>query len=375
MRGIEAARIGAAEGSDRPMPSAAARSIRSAFCSGVRSCMTPVARWANCTSSSRLVWSARSMIQAQPEERPALVAIERALRNAHLRVAAALDGIAAPRQAGLGEIAFGQAEQARIEVVDLQPHIAGDQRPQGARIFPGRTDRGEDGTGIFQPGDVIGDDVLGGLLGELRGEMLLVGIERQDPGPAALARTRPLKRGLHLQDARHAFGALQIAGQPEDAFGVARKQCRAHEAPPLRTQVSLVPPPCEELTTIEPFGRATRRETARHHPGVASGHGERAQIDMARLDDIPGERRAHGEVDHRLGDVIARVLLQPVAAFLQLGLARFRADADAVAAGLADRLDHQLVQIVERIGERSRARGRYRSRHSAGSAPRRGNSG
>ena len=57
-----------------------------------------------------------------------------------------------------------------------------------------------------------------------------------------------------IEDARKIFRPLGIAGQPEQIVGHARQ----HRRQSSTTQVSLVPPPCDELTTSEPAFSATR---------------------------------------------------------------------------------------------------------------------
>src|SRR5262249_6900224 len=58
----------------------------------------------------------------------------------------------------------------------------------------------------------------------------------------------------HVEDARGLLGALHVAADPEERVGDARQ----HQASPRSTQVSLLPPPCDELTTIDPARSATR---------------------------------------------------------------------------------------------------------------------
>src|SRR5690606_17548730 len=60
-------------------------------------------------------------------------------------------------------------------------------------------------------------------------------------------------REAHLQHARQVLGPLQVAGHPVQVGGSA-----AQHAASSTIQVSLVPPPCDELTTSEPSRNATR---------------------------------------------------------------------------------------------------------------------
>jgi hypothetical protein len=80
------------------------------------------------------------------------------------------------------------------------------------------------------------------------------------------------------------------------------------------TQVSLVPPPCEEFTTSDPFFSATRVSP----PGVmlhAVGEHlhEGAQVDMARREALLGQDRHGRQRQRRLGDVVAGPRLQLLA--------------------------------------------------------------
>src|SRR4029077_9946386 len=57
---------------------------------------------------------------------------------------------------------------------------------------------------------------------------------------------------VDVQEAARVLGPLDVAARPVERLGDAAE----HQA--LSTQVSLVPPPCEELTTSEPSRSATR---------------------------------------------------------------------------------------------------------------------
>src|SRR5262249_7756617 len=58
---------------------------------------------------------------------------------------------------------------------------------------------------------------------------------------------------VHVDEARDVLGALEVPVHPVDAVGHA-----AQHAPSSSTQVSLLPPPCDEFTTSEPSLSATR---------------------------------------------------------------------------------------------------------------------
>jgi len=70
---------------------------------------------------------------------------------------------------------------------------------------------------------------------------------------------------IHVDEAGHVFGALDVARHPVDGIRNARKErfrvqdhagCSCLSG--ARTQVSLLPPPCDEFTTSDPFRMATR---------------------------------------------------------------------------------------------------------------------
>src|SRR5690606_38603906 len=58
----------------------------------------------------------------------------------------------------------------------------------------------------------------------------------------------------HVDQARGVLGALDVARGPVEVAGGAAQ----HQVPPSSTQVSLVPPPCDEFATSEPSRSATR---------------------------------------------------------------------------------------------------------------------
>src|SRR5262249_19485722 len=99
-------------------------------------------------------------------------------------------------------------------------------------------------------------------------------IKSNDPGPGIIAATAALERRLGFENARQTFGALEVAPHPEYALGVAGEKT-AHASSSFKTQVSFVPPPWLELTTIEPLRSATRvRPPGKSHvssPVIAKG--------------------------------------------------------------------------------------------------------
>ena len=59
---------------------------------------------------------------------------------------------------------------------------------------------------------------------------------------------------VHVEQPRGLFRPLHVAAHPEQRFGDARE----HHVSPRSTQVSLLPPPCDEFTTIDSGLSATR---------------------------------------------------------------------------------------------------------------------
>ena len=115
------------------------------------------------------------------------------------------------------------------------------------------------------------------------------------------------------------------------------------------TQVSLVPPPWEELTTSEPSRSATRVRP----PGTMvtsrpeSTKGRRSMCRGARP--LLGEGGAGGQRQGGLGDVALGRGDDLAAEGLDLGLGGGGADEHAVAAGAVDFFDHELGQVREHV--------------------------
>ena len=121
-------------------------------------------------------------------------------------------------------------------------------------------------------------------------------------------------------------------------------------------QVSLLPPPCEELTTSEPFTQRNARQAAGRDVGLWPAEDEWTQIDMTRLDAVADESRHGGQRYHRLRDEIARRGLQLRGELIALALARRRPHEHSVAAGAVDGLDHQRIQMMQEHARAVRAR-------------------
>jgi hypothetical protein len=77
------------------------------------------------------------------------------------------------------------------------------------------------------------------------------------------------------------------------------------------TQVSLLPPPCEEFTTSDPRRSATRVKPSGHQRDVFAIENVRAQIDVARLHFAFEESRARAKAQRGLGDIVSRLGQDP----------------------------------------------------------------
>ena len=113
--------------------------------------------------------------------------------------------------------------------------------------------------------------------------------------------------------------------------------------------MSLLPPPCDELTTSEPRRSATRVSppgtTVNESPHSTYG----PQVDVPRRDPVVDEVRRARERQRRLGDVVARLGLDAPAELLALFGRAVRPDQHAVAARLSNRLHDELVEVLEHV--------------------------
>src|SRR6185436_5537555 len=97
-----------------------------------------------------------------------------------------------------------------------------------------------------------------------------------------------------------------------------------------------------------PLWQGNTGQPAREYPDIlAVVDCERSKINMARLQAILDESRHCGELDHRLRDPAARVLLDPTAQRIQLGLGSTRADHDALATGAVHWLHDEIVEAIQ----------------------------
>ena len=82
-----------------------------------------------------------------------------------------------------------------------------------------------------------------------------------------------------------------------------RSGLRSADSPPVAaiTQVSLLPPPCDELTTSEPLLQGHARQAARQHVDVFAVQDVRPQIDVPALEVVADDRRDAGQRQASVG--------------------------------------------------------------------------
>ena len=88
-------------------------------------------------------------------------------------------------------------------------------------------------------------------------EPLVLAADADDRVPAqqvGLLRLLEQRVEVDVEQARRVLGALHVARDPEQRLGDPRE----HHVSPRSTQVSLLPPPCDEFTTIDSGLSATR---------------------------------------------------------------------------------------------------------------------
>ncbi len=150
----------------------------------------------------------------------------------------------------------------------------------------------------------------------------------------------------HLENAREVFRALDVAREPVEVIGGAREHYRSS------TQVSFVPPPWLELTTSEPFFKATRVSppgTMRTRSRPVSTNGRRSTWRGA----TPSSTQVGQVESANVGCAmkLLRIRFELGAEYRDRRLVGLRPDQHAVAAGAVDLLDHQFLEVIEHIGE------------------------
>src|ERR1700694_3300652 len=165
----------------------------------------------------------------------------------------------------------------QIKFVELFPHCRGDDLANRARVLPGGADAGPDRIDVVRIEREKLDDALlrgrpvallefGGVAGNVHEGL-----------PLLRRANRQIEHEIQVDvdETRDVLGALDVAAHPVDGIGDTTEHYRGTPrgtstatSPPegpsssagssASTQVSLLPPPCDELTTNDPFVSATR---------------------------------------------------------------------------------------------------------------------
>src|SRR4030095_12541347 len=156
----------------------------------------------------------------------------------------------------------------QVHAVDLFPHFRGDRVSNRARILTGGSQTRVNGIRVFLvEGEKTYDLVFShGLAVSLLENLHVAGsIDQWLPLMSGRQRKIELQVEIDSDKARDVFSALGVTRHPMHGICDAAKQrtfFARHDAATsglrLSTQVSLLPPPCDEFTTSEPFLSATR---------------------------------------------------------------------------------------------------------------------
>ena len=181
---------------------------------------------------------------------------------------------------------------AVIEAVDVLPQLARDAVADGPGVLPHPGDAADDGIGVVlaEP-----EELEHGLRRRVAVELeepLVLAAHADDRVPAqqvGLLRLLEQRVEVDVEQARGLLRPLHVAPHPEQRFGDPRE----HHASPRSTQVSLLPPPCDEFTTIDSGLQRDARQPARHDDHlVAVVEAVRTQIDVPA--DDPAVRGIEG---------------------------------------------------------------------------------
>ncbi len=163
-------------------------------------------------------------------EIPRLVAVEGAFGDTGKALAGLLDLAQEPAEIARRQLARLDRLQPVVEDVECT-HISVETSGRSVRAFSRALPiAARIEVGIAGVGQIEADDVVGGGLQMPRRERRLVGVERDDRQPILGAAAITHIGFVDLEDARQIFGALDAAGEPEDAFGIAGEQ-RIIQAP------------------------------------------------------------------------------------------------------------------------------------------------
>src|SRR5262249_47226149 len=190
-------------------------------------------------------------------EMPALVARKGGAADAHELVAPRLDQLAEAMRSGGEHVVDREAADLQVEAVQVLPHLARHAIADGARVLTRLGHALDDRVGMVATEAQELEHRARFGLGVAREEFLVRAGEDDDRLPAQTVRLlRPLEHHVvvDVEDARGVLGAFHVARDPEERVGDPGQ----HQVSPCRTHVSLLPPPWEELTTIDPSRSATR---------------------------------------------------------------------------------------------------------------------
>ena len=241
-----------------------------------------------------------------------------------------------------------RAPDEQEQLVDRLPHLARDLLAHRARVLARERDAVDHRVRVALVPEHPVAHVDRGRLVEVLRVALLVAEQLHDLEP----RLTPIvhlhveqRVEVHVEDARDVLCALDVARRPVQRLGDPAQ----HQA---STQVSLLPPPCDELTTSEPSRSAVRVRppgTMCVAPAPERTKGRRSMWQPSQL--AVHEGRMAGEGDRRLRDVVPRVLDDQAPERVPLGGGRGRPDQHPVATRLVDRLHDQLLEVVEDVGQ------------------------
>ena len=187
---------------------------------------------------------------------------------------------------------LGGAPHRPVEPVDPLPHVDADLLADLAQVLArGMDARGDRVLVAAIEGELMHerDDVVGAAVGHGR----LQAVEDAMPVPARRLR-RAVERqvGVDVDQARRVLGALEVAARSSRRRRRRVTACGSSPAPSgySSTQVSLLPPPWEELTTSDPRRSATRVRPPGTDRRLAAEQHVGAQVDVRG----PGRRRRTG---------------------------------------------------------------------------------
>ena len=178
----------------------------------------------------------------------------RALADAGEAIEAVLEIGEEREHAGRDEQLGRPLLRVEIERVEVEPQLGRDVVAQRDGVVARDVDAAANRIGIVgvEREEIEDRSVVGGRVG--LGEQLALAENREQRRPRLRVARRALDQQMvvDVEQARAPFGPFQIARSPEKMT----RDSPEHQA--SSTQVSLLPPPCEEFTINEPSRSATR---------------------------------------------------------------------------------------------------------------------